>query len=175
MRRTIDQTLADLRRQVRDWAEGTSRPEIKVLVYPPEWEAVMLARFPSFVERCAAEGHAVELEDAGRGFLDELESRHGILERLSELDRGELLHDLGWLAATYLKRAMLRPVPDGLVCRLVVNTGSLGTFVSYSAILNELSGGKVPAVVVAFPGEADERSLNLLHLRGDSNYRVARI
>jgi hypothetical protein len=70
------------------------------------------------------------------------------------------------------------PLADGLVCRLLVNTGALATFVSYSAITNELHGsseGPMVPTAIAFPGEADERSLNLLGLRPDTNYRVPRI
>ncbi len=91
-------------------------------------------------------------------------------------ERPELLHDLGWLATTYLKAAITRPLADGRVCRLLANTGSLAPFVSYSATTNELAGpGRTPAVVLAFPGDADERSLNLLRLRVDTDYRVPRI
>jgi hypothetical protein len=176
VRRTLEQALQDLRSQVRSWARKKDRPELKVFVYPPEWEAVMLARLSAFAERCAAEGEPIELEDVGVGFLRELESREGVIDQLSSLGRPELLHDLGWLASSYLKRAIARPLEDGLVCRLLTNTGSLGTFVSYSAVANELTGpGRAPAVVLTFPGDADERSFNLLGLRVDTDYRMPRI
>ncbi len=176
MRRTVDQALQDLRGQVRSWAKGEQRPELKVFIYPPEWEAVMLDRLTSFAETCDANGEPIELEDVGTGFLRELESQEGLVDELSRLEQPELLHDLGWLATTYLKAAITRPLPDGCACRLLVNTGSLGPFVSYSAITNELAGpGRTPSVVLAFPGDADERSLNLLRLRVDTDYRVPRV
>ncbi len=176
MRRTVGQALQALRAQVRSWAKGEQRPQLKVFVYPPEWEAVMLDRLASFAETWDANGDPVELEDVGAGFLRELESREGLVNELSRLQQPELLHDLGTLATTYLKAAITRPLRNGCACRLLVNTGSLGPFVSYSAITNELAGpGRTPAVVLAFPGDADERSLNLLGLRVDTDYRVPRV
>lgn len=176
MRRTLEQALQDLRAQVRSWARGEERPELKVFVYPPEWEALMLGRLSAFAEGCAVDGEPIELEDVGVGFLRELESQGGLVEQLASLERAELLHDLGWLASAYLRRAITRPLSGDAVCRLLTNTGSLGTFVSYSAVAGELTGpGRTPAVVLAFPGDADERSLNLLRLRVDTDYRVPRI
>lgn len=176
MKRTLDQAVEALRNQVRTWADGVAQPELRVFVYPPEWEPLMLARLAEFAEQCAQEGEPVAVEDVGQGFLRELEVRDGLIERLTELERADLLHDLGWVGASYLKRTIRQPLPE--VCRILVNTGSLGSFVSYSAVANEVGAGgerELPPTVLAFPGEADERSLNLLGLRADSNYRVPRI
>ncbi len=77
----------------------------------------------------------------------------------------------------WLTKLLSTPLEPPAVCRLLVNTGALGTFVSYSAITNALHGGTAltaPAAL-AFPGEGDERYLNLLGLRVDTNYRVPRI
>jgi hypothetical protein len=179
MRRTLDQAFEALRLQIRAWARGDAKPDLRVLVYPPEWEPLMLSRMPAFAERCADDGEPVELVDLGQGFLRELRERRGTIERLGGLDRTDLLHDLGWIGTTYLKQMMRSPLATPAVCRLITNAGALGTFVSYSAVANELSGGSAdaefPATVLLFPGEGDERSLNLLRLRVDTNYRVARI
>jgi hypothetical protein len=89
-----------------------------------------------------------------------------------------MLNDLGWIGTTCLRRSIRAPLQDHTVCRIFMNTGALATFVSYSAVANEMGGTsdpRVPASVLAFPGEADERSLNLLRLRVDTNYRVPRI
>ena len=50
------------------------------------------------------------------------------------------------------------------------------------AITNEIVGDGTSAaeaapvpIVLAFPGEGDDRALNLLHLRADTNYRVPRL
>lgn len=182
MKRTLDQALAALERQIQTWAtEG--EPEIRVFVYPPEWEAVMLLRVRELTERLGREGRAVEVEDVGRGFLSVLERRAPLVERLAERearDQRQVVHDLGVLASRYLDELFRRPLPVGTVCRLVVNTGALATIVSYSAIMNSLygargGGGAGGPTIVAFPGEADDRSLSLLGLRKDTNYRTARI
>jgi hypothetical protein len=179
MRRTLEQAFEALRMQIRSWAQGEAKPDLRVFVYPPEWEALVLSRIPTFAERCAAEGEPIELVDLGQSFLRELRGRDGMIERLEELDRDELLHDLGWIATTQLRRIIRTPLGDHTICRVLTNAGALGTFVSYSSVANEFSGGSgdadVPATVLAFPGEGDERSLNLLRLRVDTNYRVARI
>lgn len=167
-----------LRNQVKTWAKGVSQPELRVFVYPPEWEPLMIARLADLAEQCAEDGEPFALEDVGKGFLRELEVRDGLIERLAQLERADLLHDLGWVGASYLKRTIRQSLPGGEVCRILVNTGSLGSFVSYSAVANEVVAGgepELPPTVIAFPGEADERSLNLLGLRADSNYRVPRI
>ena len=179
MRRTIEQALDALRAQVNAWAKGGARPDLRVFVYPPEWEALMLYRLPTFVDELRSEAVVVSLEDVGQGFLGELERRKGLEERLVSLERDELLHDLGVVANSYLRRVFTAPLEDGEACRILMNTGSIGTFVSYSSVTNEMSGSPasdgLPATVLAFPGEADERSLNLLRLRIDTNYRVPRI
>lgn len=178
MKRTLDQAMEALRNQVKTWANRVAQPELRVFVYPPEWEPLMLARLAELAEQCAQQGEPVAVEDVGQGFLRELEVRDGLIERLTQLERADLLHDLGWVGASYLKRTIRQPLPGREVCRILVNTGSLGSFVSYSAVANEVGAGgepELPPTVLAFPGEADERSLNLLGLRADSNYRVPRI
>lgn len=155
-----------------------SRPDIWVFVYPPEWEAVMLARFPSFAQSCAADGWPVVLEDVGQGFLREVQRRKGFADRLIETEQtspGGALHDLGIVAGRYLTRVLAAPLEPPSVCRILVNTGALSTFVSYSAITNDLYGNVPSHSVLAFPGEGDDRSLNLLRLRVDTNYRVPRV
>ena len=179
MRRTIGQALDALRAQVQAWARGEARPDLRVFVYPPEWEALMLRQIPLVAGELRSVGLRMTLEDVGQGFLAELERRKGLEERLFGLEQDELLHDLGVVASSYLKRVFAAPLEAPSVCRLLLNTGSIGTFVSYSSITNEISGAPasegLPATVLAFPGEADERSLNLLRLRVDTNYRVPRI
>jgi hypothetical protein len=179
MRRTPDQAIDALRSQVRSWARREARPDLRVFVYPPEWEAAMLPRLAQFALTSAADGEPVELVDLGKGFLDEVTLKEGLVERLRALGRDDLLNDLGWIAATYLKRLIRSQLPPTTVCRILVNSGSLGTFTSYSAVANELGGGatepSIPATVLAFPGEGDDRSLNLLGLRVDTNYRVPRV
>jgi hypothetical protein len=183
MRRTIDQALDDLRSQLANWLRDGGRPGLRLFVYPPEWEAAMLARLPAIAAEFAAKGQSIDVLDVGQGFAGELERRRGLIDRLTALERERpegLLNDLGVLATNYLKRR-LRTLPDPpAVARLVVNTGALGPFASYSALANDLEGAgpeTAPAVptVLAFPGEADDRSLNLLGLRQDTNYRVARM
>jgi hypothetical protein len=179
VRRTIDQAFEALRAQISNWAKSESRADLRVFVYPPEWESLVLHRLPQLAEELAAKGALVELEDVGQGFLHEIERRKGLEERLMTLERDELLHDLGQIASGYLRRTLMAPLEPPTVCRILTNTGTLGAFVSYSSITNELSGGPggegPPASVLAFPGEGDDRSLNLLGLRVDTNYRVARI
>jgi hypothetical protein len=178
MKRTPDQAFEALSAQISAWARGEAKPDLRVFVYPPEWEALVLSRLPEFADRCAAEGEPVELVDLGQAFVTELTKRDGFIHRLQGLDRPELLDDLGWTGTTCLKRLICGPLADPSVCRVLMNTGALATFVSYSAVANELSGSTNPAVpptVLAFPGEGDERSLNLLRLRVDTNYRVPRI
>ena len=181
MRRSADDAILALRQQVRAWADRSATPDVRVLVYPPEREAEMLARLPQAVDDMAAEGPRVDLVDLGRVLLDELRRSEVRLARLRELERESselLLHDLGVIGTRAVTRLLQPPLPEGVVCRLAINTGALAAFVSYAAITNELHGSvEHPSVatVLAFPGEADERSLNLLGLRVDTNYRVARI
>lgn len=178
MRRSIEDGFSALREKVKEWASDRSRPDIWVFVYPPEWEAVMLARFPSFARICAEEGRPVILEDVGHGLLQEVRRRKGFVDRLVEAERAgpaSALHDLGVVASRYLNRVLAAPLEPPSVCRILINTGALGAFVSYSAITNDLYGNVPSPSVLAFPGEGDDRSLNLLHLRVDTNYRVPRI
>ena len=178
MRRTIDEAFLALRAAINAWASGDARPDARVFVYPPEWEATVLARFPRFARELAAAGCPVELVDVGACFLQEIERRKGMPELLAGVERRghrELLHDLGELARWALARQLRAPLVPPRICRLLINTGSLATFVSYSAILNDLYNETPAPCVLAFPGEGDERSLNLLGLREDTNYRVPRI
>lgn len=182
MRRSIDRAFFDLRQHLEDWVRSGARPGIRIFVYPPEWEARMLARFPSFAQELAAQV-PLSLVDVGQGFLAELEHRQGFVDRLAALEQQGvewLLGDLGEIGQRYLTKLLVTPLEPPAVVRLLINTGALGTFVSYSAITNALHGDgpacRVAAPsVVAFPGEGDERHLNLLRLRADTNYRVPRI
>src|SRR2546429_3378839 len=105
MRRSIDQAFLDLRQQLLQWRNADGRPEIRIFVYPPEWEALMLDRFPKFAEECA--GHCpISLVDLGQGFLGEVERRRGFIDRLGSLEAQagpeRVLHDLGEIARRYL-------------------------------------------------------------------------
>jgi hypothetical protein len=184
MRRSIEQAFAALREQIDVWAKGEAKPGVRVFVYPPEWEAVMLARFPAFADERAAAGRPIALVDVGQVALAEVERRRGFVASLTALeaeDTDRVLHDLGVVAGRALLRVLKEPLAPPAICRLLINTGALGTFVSYSAITNDLFGaepggsGVVAPSILAFPGEGDERSLNLLGLRVDTNYRVPRI
>lgn len=138
----------------------------------------MLERFPSFVQGCAARGCPIDLVDLGQGLLREIERRPTLEGRLRASEqRGteRVLNDLGEVARAYVERLFAGPLQPPLVCRLLMNSGALGVFVSYSAVMNGMSMEEGPTVILAFPGEADDRSLNLLELRTDTNYRVARV
>lgn len=178
MKRSLDHAIDDLRGYVARCAAGPVRPGAHVFVYPPEWEAAMLAWLPRFAEECAAAGRPIAVEDVGIGFLREVQRRNMVagLER-RETNTALLLEDLGVLAGRYLARVLRAPLAGAAVCRLLVNTGSLGAVVSYSAVINDLDSGEgiaAPAVL-AFPGDDDTHSLNLLGLRADTNYRIPRI
>lgn len=184
MRRSIEQAFLALRQQILAWARGEVPPDVRVFVYPPEWEAMMLARFPAFAEACTADGAPAALVDVGQLALAEVERRPGLVERLTSLEADapeRVRHDLSVLAGRAVLRVLKAPLEPPVVCRLLVNTGALGTVVSYSAITNDLFGSEPGAAgvsapaVLAFPGEGDDRSLNLLGLRADTNYRVPRI
>jgi hypothetical protein len=180
VKRSIDQAFSALRQQVAAWAQGEAKPGVRVFVYPPEWEAPMLSKFPEFARDCAAAGWPIALEDIGLAFLNELERRPGLADRLDGLERRNrerLLQDLTVMAERCVKGALLAPLDPPAVCRLLVNSGALGTFISYSVITNALVGDSdvTGPSALAFPGEGDERSLNLLRLRVDTNYRVPRI
>lgn len=182
MRRSIDEAFADLRAHLQEWVTSGARPGIRIFVYPPEWEARMLSRFPQLAQECAAVC-PLEVVDVGQGFLAEVERRKGFVEQLTalETERPERpLHDLGVVARRYLERVLASAPTPPASARLLVNTGTLGTFVSYSSLTNALhdagvEGGVALPTVLAFPGEGDDRSLNLMGLRADTNYRVPRI
>ncbi|HUX86803.1 MAG TPA: hypothetical protein VMW65_07355 [Chloroflexota bacterium] len=182
MRRSADQAFADLRRHLEDWKQAGAKPGLRIFVYPPEGEPRMLARFPLFAKEIGSTV-PISIVDVGQEFLAELERRNGLVDRLTRLEHEgteRLLRDLGELAHRYLTRLLATPLDPPALVRLLVNTGALGTFVSYSAITNALHGdGPARTVaaltVIAFPGEGDERQLNLLGLRADTNYRVPRI
>jgi hypothetical protein len=182
VKRSLEEALLDLRRQLEDWVQGGAKPGVRIFVYPPEWEARMLARFPQFAEEIAPKV-PLSLVDVGQGFLAEIERPKGLVDRLTALEAQSterLLRDLGQMGERYLTRLLAKPLEPPAVARLLVNTGSLGTSVSYSAITNALhEGGPAGAVaaptVLAFPGEGDDRQLSLLRLRADANYRVPRI
>jgi hypothetical protein len=182
MKRSVDEAFFDLERHFTEWAASGGKPGIHIFVYPPEWEARMLARFPSFAQDLAAKV-PVSVVDVGKGFLKELEKRTGFIDRLIALERqstDRLLRDLGEVGQQYLTRLLAAPLEAPSFARLLVNTGALGTFVSYSAIANALHGdgptyNVAAPSVLAFPGEGDERQLNLLGLRADTNYRAPRI
>lgn len=179
MRRTVEDVITALRSQIVSWANGESRLDVRVLVYPPEWEPILLQRVSTLAEELGAEGTPIEVEDVAQGFLATLDRHEGLEERLLQLDEDALLHDLGEIANGYLRSVLSSAPRDSAVCRVLVNTGALGAFVSYSAITSSVtvgsSGRPLTACVIAFPGTADERSLSLLGLRTDTNYRVARI
>lgn len=167
--------------QIRDWSSGRTKPDLRILAYPPEWEAGMLVRLPKIAASLASEGHPIETVDVGRHLMESIDARSGMRERLQAADQrdpGRALDDLRTLARGSLIGLLKRPLDDGLVARLLLNTGSLATLVSFSQITSEFFGypnDLGAATVLAFPGDADERSLNLLRLRADTSYRAPRI
>ena len=179
MRRSLGDALLALREQVKAWANGAP-PDVRVFVYPPEWEALMLARLPAWAEARANEGLGVELVDVGQELARIVRERDAG-DDLVALERhapNRVLDDLRVLGQEAVLSAIARDLPEGMKCRLLTNTGSMAAFISYSAITNEFHGAatRPPApVAIAFPGDADEKSLDLLGLRPDSNYRVPRI
>lgn len=182
MRRSIDDAFIDLRAYLADWANSGAKPGVRIFVYPPEWEARMLARFPSFAQDCA-NVCPLGLVDLGQGFLAECERRPGFVEQLTAIERDRPtrpMHDLGVVARRYIERLLASPLEEPLRARLLVNPGAMATLVSYSTIANGLDdggpdGSLAAPTVLAFPGEGDDRSLNLMRLRADTNYRVPRI
>jgi hypothetical protein len=178
VRRSLDEAFLSLRQHVRSLADGRVRAVTTIFVYPAEQEAAALARFPRFVVECAAEGRPVELVDVGQGLRGELEQNQDLVNQLQTLERTSATRavgDLATIAERYVTGELTRPLEGPIVCRLLVNTGSLGTLISYSAVTNGMPETEGQRVVIAFPGEDDQRSLNLLGLRADMNYRVARI
>lgn len=179
MRRSLADALMALRVQVRAWAEGAPA-DARVFVYPPEWEALMLARLPEWATQQSQQGLPIEVVDIGQAFARTVETRRAARPLVAMEKRGSsgLMESLRTLAWETVKGEIQRPVEPGTVARILIDTGSLATIVSYSAITNEFHGAseRPPApVVIAFPGEGDDRALSLLNLRPDANYHVPRI
>ena len=179
MRRSMEDALLALRVQVKAWANGAPA-DVRVFVYPPEWEAQMLARLPGWAQQQADQGFAVELVDVGQAFARRVEERHAAtaLAAMERRGTGRVMDSLRTLSHETVTDEIRRSLEPGFVARLLVNSGSLATMVSYSAITNEFHGAaeRPPApVAIAFPGEGDDRILSLLNLRPDANYRVPRI
>ncbi len=178
MRRSLDDALLALRNHARACAHGSLRPDVRVLVYPPEREAQMLARLPGLAAEWAADGLPVEVVDVGQRLRDELEARPHRLEQLLRDDaagRATVPGNLGTIAAAMLERLLRSPLDPPACCRILANTGALAAFVSYSAITNGLYDSVPSPCVVLFPGEGDDRALNILNLRSDPTYRVPRL
>ncbi len=178
MRRMLDDALQALREQLRAWAKQQARPDVRVLVYPPEWEAAMLARLPNFAVECAEAGMPLELVDVGQRFRAELERRPQRLAALLRDDgagKASVPRDLGMIAAPLVTGLIQDELTPPAICRILTNTGTLATFTSYSAIVNRLYDAVAAPVVLLFPGEGDERALNILGLRADPSYRVPRL
>lgn len=178
MRRTLDDTLLALREQLRAWSSGRAKPDVRVLVYAPEHEAELLARLPAFTEECADAGLPVEVIDVGWRFRDELESRPTRLQTLLRDDaagKASIPRDLGMIASGMVTELITAKGTPPAICRLLSNTGSLATLISYSAVVNGIYDTVSLPVVLLFPGEGDDRALNILGLRSDPNYRVPRI
>src|SRR3972149_5035786 len=76
MRRSVDDAMLALREQVKAWASGKTEPDVRVFVYPPEWEATMLVRLPQFAEDRAAEGMPIEIVDAAQAFRKVVDDRN---------------------------------------------------------------------------------------------------
>lgn len=174
----MEDALLALRAQVKAWANGAPA-DVRVFVYPPEWEAQMLVRLHMWAQQQADQGFAVELVDVGQAFARKVEERRAATA-LAAMERrgGRVMDSLRALSHETVSNEIRRPLGPGYVARLLVNTGSLATMVSYSAITNEFHGAaeRPPApVAIAFPGEGDDRTLSLLNLRPDANYRVPRI
>lgn len=178
MRRSMDDALLSLRQQVKAWAAGAPT-DVRVFVYPPDWEALMLAKLPGWVADRSAEGLEIEVVDVGQEFravIDRRKARKALVE-LERRAPAQAMESARQLAREAIIGAIQRPLGPGITCRLLTNTGSLATIVSYSAITNQFHGAaeRPPATVVAFPGEGDDRTLSILNLRPDANYRVPRI
>src|SRR5689334_1507866 len=96
MRRNPDEAFLDLKAHLREWLASGGRPGIHVFVYPPEWEAGMLARFPAFADDVAkslspaGEGKpaaTVEVVDLGQGFASEIQADPALAGDLQLLER----------------------------------------------------------------------------------------
>lgn len=174
----MDDALLALRQQAKAWAAGAPS-DVRVFVYPPQWEALMLAKLPAWVKDRANEGINVDVVDVGQEFRAVIERRKA-RERLVALERrapAQAIEGARALAREAVVGAIRRPHAADVTCRLLINTGSLATIASYSAITNEFHGAaeRPPATVIAFPGEGDDRALSMLNLRADANYRVPRV
>ncbi len=175
----MEQALLDLREHLKQVASGAIRPHLAIFVYPPEWEAAMLARLPQLARECAG-FCPLDLVDLGQGFLAELEGRPKFVDQLLETEPSKparfVLQNLEQLTQDYLRRLLERPAEAPSLARLLVNSGALAAFVSYSAVAAGLPSDAPRApTILAFPGEGDERSLNLMRLRAETNYSLARI
>jgi len=184
MRRTMQQALRALEQQIEEWARDRPRPEVRVFVYPPEEESVMVPKVRTLAEHMKAEGKSVLVDDVGRGFRSAIEQRAELKDRLLAAeaeDPSAARRDFGVLAERFVRSVLKAPAEEDVVCRILIDIGSLATLVSYSTIINDLYGtdsgsdGLGAPTILAFPGEGDDRSLNLLRLRADTNYRVPRI
>lgn len=176
MKRTIDEALAALRTTISEWAAGKSSPNVQVLVYPPEWEAAMLLRIRNVVDAEANAGNKVELVDVGVLFTELVASRSELIQaREAEVASQTFLADLSALTARRLTTLLRQPLELPTLGRIFINVGAAATFVSFSAITNDASASATAPAVFAFPGESDEKGLNLLNLRSDTNYRTPRI
>jgi hypothetical protein len=181
MRRSPEDAVQALRTQVMDWGRNEVKPDLRILAYPPEWEAGMIRRIRALAAELEHANLPVDVVDAGAELVANVVARSGLRDRLEQSDLKDpekAYDDLSYLATTALVKVLKRPLPDGHVARVVVNTGGLATLVSYSQITSEFVGTDSAlggATVLAFPGDADERSLNLLHLRIDTSYRAPRI
>lgn len=175
----MDETFAALRQFVDGCAAATARPGLRLLIYPAEWEAAMLARFPAFAAGCAEAGRPIELVDLGTAFLQAVERQADSTEALIEEERSlgtdVLLDDLGLVAKRAVTELLQRPLDPRAVGRLLTNPGALAAFTSFSAISSSLIDPIAAPVVLAFPGEGDDHGLSLLNLRTDTEYRTPRL
>ena len=178
MRRTLNDALLALHEQLRAWGSGRARPDVRALVYAPVYEAELLARLPTFKAECEVAGLPVKITDVGQRFHDELDSRPTRLQTLLRDDatgKTSVPRDLGTIAARMVEDLIKSDLTPPALCHLLANTGSLATLISYSAIANRLYDSVSTPVVLLFPGEGDDRALNILGLRSDPTYRVPRI
>lgn len=181
MRRSPEDAILALRTQVVDWGRNGAKADLRILAYPPEWEAGMLGRIRAAAAELAADNLPIDLVDAGVELVSVVDARKGLRERLVEADirnPADAFGDLGSFARAAFEKLLRRQLPEGHVARVIINTGALATLVSYSQITSDFFGAGSDlggATILAFPGDADERSLNLLGLRVDTAYRAPRI
>lgn len=182
MHRSADDAVLAFRDYVRAIAAGERRKhEIVLLLYQPELEPQLLVRLPGTAAELTREGVPVEVIDLGPWFVELLVADSGRLDAFRHLEAQSeeaLLDDLGQVCSEVMYELLTGPLPAGVVARLIVNTGVLASLISYSAITSDLAGSSTrptPPTVLAFPGEGDDRAVNLLGLRLETNYRIARI